>query len=216
MGLKLNPGELQTQAHGEMTLIHLLKLTEAGLLVFTRQSSLHSLEQSSSSLPASVTMAERVRERLRAKLRSKGTRNPADMELYELAQLSGITMDPHVFEILLDLLRKNVSPDAIVEMLRSMCLPAYQQLHNQKVSHQTAPPPPTSSSVSLGAALSKSASALSSGGALRADHSLARGPPHSGGLQERSAPSSRRGNHRPQSDVPRGSQTVGSRKKYTK
>ncbi|RUS75992.1 hypothetical protein EGW08_016237, partial [Elysia chlorotica] len=70
--------------------------------------------------------AEEHREVLRAQLRSKGTKNPADMELYELSQVAGITMDPHVFEILLDLLRKNVAPDAIVEMLRSMCIPAYR------------------------------------------------------------------------------------------
>ena len=47
---------------------------------------------------APAVMAEEQREVLRAQLRSKGTKNPADMELYELSQLSGITMDPHVFE----------------------------------------------------------------------------------------------------------------------
>ncbi|KAK3753949.1 hypothetical protein RRG08_006329 [Elysia crispata] len=51
---------------------------------------------SSSSFP--LVMAEEQREVLRAQLRSKGTRNPSDMELYELSQLSGITMDPHVFD----------------------------------------------------------------------------------------------------------------------
>lgn len=123
-------------------------------------------------------MTEEHKEVLRAQLRTKGTRNPADMELYELSQLSGITMDPHVFEILLDLLRKNVTPDAIVEMLRSMCIPAYQRLHNQRDGNHHSSS--LSSTTQSGAAATSSHSALAlSSGALKADHSLARNSSHS-------------------------------------
>ncbi|XP_048354271.1 mitotic-spindle organizing protein 2A-like isoform X2 [Sphaerodactylus townsendi] len=42
-------------------------------------------------------------------------------ELFELAQAAGTSIDPEVFKILLDLLRMNVAPAAIFQMLRSMC-----------------------------------------------------------------------------------------------
>ncbi|XP_066481201.1 mitotic-spindle organizing protein 2B-like [Tiliqua scincoides] len=44
-----------------------------------------------------------------------------EAELYELAQAAGTGLDPEVFKILLDLLRMNVAPLAIFQMLRSMC-----------------------------------------------------------------------------------------------
>ncbi|XP_015675247.1 mitotic-spindle organizing protein 2A [Protobothrops mucrosquamatus] len=42
-------------------------------------------------------------------------------ELFELAQAAGSGIDPEVFRILLDLLRMNVAPLAVFQMLRSMC-----------------------------------------------------------------------------------------------
>ncbi|KAJ6655470.1 hypothetical protein lerEdw1_005171 [Lerista edwardsae] len=44
-----------------------------------------------------------------------------EAELFELAQAAGTGLDPEVFKILLDLLRMNVAPLAIFQMLRSMC-----------------------------------------------------------------------------------------------
>uniref|UniRef100_A0A8D0L5X0 Uncharacterized protein n=1 Tax=Sphenodon punctatus TaxID=8508 RepID=A0A8D0L5X0_SPHPU len=44
-----------------------------------------------------------------------------EAELFELAQAAGSGLDPEVFKILLDLLRMNVAPLAVFQMLRSMC-----------------------------------------------------------------------------------------------
>ncbi|XP_027628415.1 mitotic-spindle organizing protein 2B [Tupaia chinensis] len=43
------------------------------------------------------------------------------MELYELAQAAGGAIDPDVFKILVDLLKLNVAPLAVFQMLKSMC-----------------------------------------------------------------------------------------------
>ncbi|XP_077784279.1 mitotic-spindle organizing protein 2A isoform X2 [Podarcis muralis] len=58
-----------------------------------------------------------------------------EAELFELAQAAGSGLDPEVFKILLDLLRMNVAPLAVFQMLRSMC--AGQRL----VSAEAAPEP---------------------------------------------------------------------------
>ncbi|KAM9123752.1 mitotic-spindle organizing protein 2B-like [Pangshura tecta] len=44
-----------------------------------------------------------------------------EAELFELAQAAGIGLDPEVFRLLLDLLRMNVAPLAVFQMLRSLC-----------------------------------------------------------------------------------------------
>ncbi|XP_040201112.1 mitotic-spindle organizing protein 2B-like isoform X1 [Rana temporaria] len=44
-----------------------------------------------------------------------------EAELYELAQAAGIVMDQEVFKILVDLLKMNVAPLAVFQMLKSMC-----------------------------------------------------------------------------------------------
>ncbi|XP_074824360.1 mitotic-spindle organizing protein 2B-like isoform X2 [Natator depressus] len=44
-----------------------------------------------------------------------------EAELFELAQAAGIGLDPEVFRLLLDLLRMNVAPLAVFQMLKSMC-----------------------------------------------------------------------------------------------
>ncbi|GFO06896.1 mitotic-spindle organizing protein 2b [Plakobranchus ocellatus] len=116
---------------------------------------------------------EDQQEVLRAQLRSKATKNPADMELYELSQLAGITMDPHVFEILLDLLRKNVPPEAIVHMLRSMCSTAYHQLQQQNTSQPSA----------LSSSKSSSLAPTPQGAPARGSGLLASGSIHSRSLQ---------------------------------
>ncbi|XP_074857414.1 mitotic-spindle organizing protein 2B-like isoform X1 [Carettochelys insculpta] len=44
-----------------------------------------------------------------------------EAELFELVQAAGIGLDPEVFRTLLDLLRMNVAPLAVFQMLKSMC-----------------------------------------------------------------------------------------------
>ncbi|KAM8814518.1 mitotic-spindle organizing protein 2B isoform 3-T3 [Rhynchonycteris naso] len=54
-------------------------------------------------------------------LRRKKVLSAEEMELYELAQAAGVAMDPDVFKILVDLLKLNVAPLAVFQMLKSMC-----------------------------------------------------------------------------------------------
>ncbi|KAM7234651.1 hypothetical protein CapIbe_014809 [Capra ibex] len=54
-------------------------------------------------------------------LRRKKVLSAEEMELFELAQAAGGAMDPDVFKILLDLLKLNVAPLAVFQMLKSMC-----------------------------------------------------------------------------------------------
>ncbi|KAM4052252.1 mitotic-spindle organizing protein 2B isoform 1-T1 [Anomaloglossus baeobatrachus] len=44
-----------------------------------------------------------------------------EAELFELVQASGVVMDQEVFRIIVDLLKMNVAPLAIFQMLKSMC-----------------------------------------------------------------------------------------------
>lgn len=46
--------------------------------------------------------------------------NLEDIELYELACLSGCQMDVRIFRILLDLLRLNVPPENIINLLKTI------------------------------------------------------------------------------------------------
>nr|XP_056701433.1 mitotic-spindle organizing protein 2B-like [Euleptes europaea] len=57
-----------------------------------------------------------------------------EAELFELAQAAGTNIDPEVFKILLDLLRMNVAPTAVFQMLRSMCA-------GQRLAAEGAPEP---------------------------------------------------------------------------
>ncbi|KAM3841431.1 mitotic-spindle organizing protein 2A-like [Vipera latastei] len=61
-------------------------------------------------------------------------------ELFELAQAAGSGIDPEVFRILLDLLRMNVAPLAVFQMLRSMC--AGQRLVSSEALPDTVREPP--------------------------------------------------------------------------
>nr|XP_005613775.2 mitotic-spindle organizing protein 2B-like isoform X4 [Equus caballus] len=54
-------------------------------------------------------------------LRRKKVLSAEEMELYELVQAAGGAMDPDVFKILLDLLKLNVVPLAVFQMLKSTC-----------------------------------------------------------------------------------------------
>ncbi|XP_024413282.2 mitotic-spindle organizing protein 2B isoform X2 [Desmodus rotundus] len=75
-------------------------------------------------------------------LRRKKVLSAEEMELYELAQAAGGAMDPDVFKILVDLLKLNVAPLAVFQMLKSMC--AGQRLASEP-QDSAAVSPPTSS-----------------------------------------------------------------------
>ncbi|OCU02163.1 hypothetical protein XELAEV_18007924mg [Xenopus laevis] len=53
--------------------------------------------------------------------KKKKVLNPEEAELYELTQAAGIVLDQEVFKILVDLLKMNVAPLAVFQMLKSMC-----------------------------------------------------------------------------------------------
>ncbi|XP_071424494.1 mitotic-spindle organizing protein 2B-like [Pithys albifrons albifrons] len=63
---------------------------------------------------AAVVMSE-------ARLRRKQLLSAEETELFELAQAAGSGLDPEVFRVLLDLLRMNVAPLAVFQVLKSMC-----------------------------------------------------------------------------------------------
>ncbi|XP_067911395.1 mitotic-spindle organizing protein 2 isoform X2 [Heterodontus francisci] len=44
-----------------------------------------------------------------------------ELELYELSQTAGIVMDQEVFKLIVDLLKMNVAPLAVFQMLKAMC-----------------------------------------------------------------------------------------------
>uniref|UniRef100_A0A7M4FU30 Mitotic spindle organizing protein 2B n=1 Tax=Crocodylus porosus TaxID=8502 RepID=A0A7M4FU30_CROPO len=67
-------------------------------------------------LDAALGKAASVSVRSRRKLLTA-----EEAELFELAQAAGSGLDPEVFKILLDLLRMNVAPLAVFQMLKSMC-----------------------------------------------------------------------------------------------
>ncbi|XP_040425769.1 uncharacterized protein LOC121075989 isoform X1 [Cygnus olor] len=63
-----------------------------------------------------------------------------EAELFELAQAAGSGLDPEVFKVLLDLLRMNVAPLAVFQVLKSMC--AGQRLPAGNESGAPAAPAP--------------------------------------------------------------------------
>ncbi|XP_064013204.1 mitotic-spindle organizing protein 2B-like isoform X2 [Pogoniulus pusillus] len=58
---------------------------------------------------------------MEARLRRKQLLSAEEAELFELAQAAGSGLDPEVFRVLLDLLRMNVAPLAVFQVLKSMC-----------------------------------------------------------------------------------------------
>ncbi|XP_030075040.1 mitotic-spindle organizing protein 2B isoform X3 [Microcaecilia unicolor] len=74
-------------------------------------------------------------------LKKKKVLNAEEAELYELAQAAGISMDQEVFKILVDLLKMNVAPLAVFQMLKSMC--AGHRLADTASETSTAAPPVT-------------------------------------------------------------------------
>ncbi|XP_030352809.1 mitotic-spindle organizing protein 2-like isoform X2 [Strigops habroptila] len=66
-------------------------------------------------------MSEAVAAVAEARLRRKQLLSAEEAELFELAQAAGSGLDPEVFRVLLDLLRMNVAPLAVFQVLKSMC-----------------------------------------------------------------------------------------------
>ncbi|NWR85299.1 MZT2A protein, partial [Furnarius figulus] len=71
-----------------------------------------------------------------ARLRRKQLLSAEEAELFELAQAAGSGLDPEVFRVLLDLLRMNVAPLAVFQVLKSMVQKAL--LPSEAVSHSGA------------------------------------------------------------------------------
>ncbi|XP_056355781.1 mitotic-spindle organizing protein 2B-like [Oenanthe melanoleuca] len=72
------------------------------------------------------------------RLRRKQLLSAEEAELFELAQAAGSGLDPEVFRVLLDLLRMNVAPLAVFQVLKSMC--AGQRLPPGPEGGPAAPP----------------------------------------------------------------------------
>nr|XP_033812820.1 mitotic-spindle organizing protein 2B isoform X2 [Geotrypetes seraphini] len=91
-------------------------------------------------------------------LKKKKVLNADEAELYELAQAAGIRLDHEVFKILVDLLKMNVAPLAVFQMLKSMC--AGHRLADTTSETSTAAPPVTLSDTREVSTHSFSSSAL--------------------------------------------------------
>ncbi|XP_053313541.1 mitotic-spindle organizing protein 2B-like [Spea bombifrons] len=74
--------------------------------------------RSVSGLDAMVTVSGSVQKYVTKK---KKVLNAEEAELYELTQAAGIVIDQEVFKIMVDLLKMNVAPLAVFQMLKSMC-----------------------------------------------------------------------------------------------
>ncbi|XP_047618019.1 mitotic-spindle organizing protein 2B isoform X2 [Phacochoerus africanus] len=95
-------------------------------------------------------------------LRRKKVLSAEETELFELAQAAGGAMDPDVFKILVDLLKLNVAPLAVFQMLKSMC--AGQRLASEPQDPVAVPLPTTSVPETRGR--NRGSSALGGGPAL--------------------------------------------------
>ncbi|XP_067861696.1 mitotic-spindle organizing protein 2 isoform X2 [Heptranchias perlo] len=54
-------------------------------------------------------------------VKKKKILNAEELELYELTQAASIVVDQEVFKIIVDLLKMNVAPLAVFQMLKAMC-----------------------------------------------------------------------------------------------
>ncbi|NXI40193.1 MZT2A protein, partial [Galbula dea] len=88
----------------------------------------------------SETAAAMAAAMAEARLRRKQLLSAEEAELFELAQAAGSGLDPEVFRVLLDLLRMNVAPLAVFQVLKSMC------------AGQRLPPGPEGGTTTAGAA----------------------------------------------------------------
>ncbi|XP_028274048.1 mitotic-spindle organizing protein 2 isoform X1 [Parambassis ranga] len=54
-------------------------------------------------------------------IKKKKVLSAEELELFELTQAAGITVDQEVFKIIVDLLKMNVAPQAVFQTLKAMC-----------------------------------------------------------------------------------------------
>ncbi|XP_004566940.1 mitotic-spindle organizing protein 2 isoform X1 [Maylandia zebra] len=54
-------------------------------------------------------------------IKKKKVLSAEEIELFELTQAAGITVDQEVFKIIVDLLKMNVAPQAVFQTLKAMC-----------------------------------------------------------------------------------------------
>uniref|UniRef100_A0A8C4QHF5 Mitotic-spindle organizing protein 2-like n=1 Tax=Eptatretus burgeri TaxID=7764 RepID=A0A8C4QHF5_EPTBU len=57
-----------------------------------------------------------------------------ERELHDLACLTGLSLDPDVFSMILDLLKLNIAPQALMQVLRAMCDSSTHQARCNKLS----------------------------------------------------------------------------------
>uniref|UniRef100_UPI00358FD6AE mitotic-spindle organizing protein 2B-like isoform X1 n=1 Tax=Myxine glutinosa TaxID=7769 RepID=UPI00358FD6AE len=57
-----------------------------------------------------------------------------ERELHDLACLTGISLDPDVFRVILDLLKLNIAPQALMQVLRAICDSSTHQARSNKLS----------------------------------------------------------------------------------
>lgn len=72
-------------------------------------------------------------------LMSKNVLSLEEQELYELSQLAGVVLDPSVFKIIMDLLKMNVAPQAILQVLRSISGQRPKKISSPEVSQRPNP-----------------------------------------------------------------------------
>ncbi|OWF40287.1 mitotic-spindle organizing protein 2B-like [Mizuhopecten yessoensis] len=87
-------------------------------------------------------MSFRTQNTMHFTLLSQNVLSLEEEELYELADLAGVVIDPAVFKIVLDLLKMNVAPTAVLQMLKSMCGQRRKKGQNVGSDH-SAPDPPS-------------------------------------------------------------------------
>ncbi|XP_022340471.1 mitotic-spindle organizing protein 2-like [Crassostrea virginica] len=76
-------------------------------------------------------------EFLQYTLLSKNVLSLEEQELYEVSQLAGVILDPSVFKIIMDLLKMNVAPQAILQVLRSISGQRPKKVSSPEVSQRT-------------------------------------------------------------------------------
>ncbi|XP_048411974.1 mitotic-spindle organizing protein 2 isoform X2 [Stegostoma tigrinum] len=79
-------------------------------------------QAASSGLEAQQTLLATVSGNVQKySVKKKKILSAEELELYELTQAAGIVMDQEVFKIIVDLLKMNVAPLAVFQMLKAMC-----------------------------------------------------------------------------------------------
>ncbi|KAM3600315.1 uncharacterized protein V6R79_021428 [Siganus canaliculatus] len=94
-------------------------------------------------------------------IKKKKVLSAEEMELYELTQAAGITVDQEVFKIIVDLLKMNVAPQAVFQTLKAMCVG--QRVAEGSGGGEASTAPHTTSSVPTAATESRDEDSVVSG-----------------------------------------------------